>query len=303
LHSFYEGNGRAATITLLRAIRALLSSARTEPAAESNPVESCPDTHHGLSSDHVEHHGHHHISTLPVQCMTIATSYENPISTFQDRRICRRTTSRVKNSASNNQSCDVWSSNDLYMYCKPFMIVNSNSDCHINAKTTTNGLCHKKYVPEICAALLFNLALIHHIAGIRKNGSCGKSSLLKKALLCYNEALHHIRHCTTKVAVLVAAICNNRIHLYHHYFYDSIQGRKQLNMMDHALTYIEHTYIARKVECGRTKSGTPASRHEICIVLTDPRKVTQTISPQDLHRFRLTYAFTKMHDFRLSPAA
>ena len=182
------------------------------------------------------------------------------------------------------------------------MIVNSHSDSQVDDKATINVLCHKRCVPEVCAALLFNLALIHHLAGIGESGSCGKSSLLKKALLCYDEAIYHIRHCTTKVAVLVVAICNNRMHLYQHYFYDCIQGRQQFDLMDHAMTYIEHVYIPRKVECGR-RCGKPASKHAFCAVLTDPRNVAQTISGHDLHQFRLTYAFMKMHDFRLSPAA
>ena len=235
-----------------------------------------------------------------LQYLTIATSSDDLVSTFQERWNGRRTTSsRAKTTVSNQRSRDIRSSNHEYMYCKPFMIVNSNSDRQVNDKATMNVLCHKRCVPEVCAALLFNLALIHHLAGIGESGSSGKSSLLKKALLCYDEAIYHIRHCTTKVAVLVVAICNNRMHLYQHYFYDCIQARQQLDLMDHALTYIEHVYIPRKVECGRS-GGNPASRHAF---LTDPRNVTQTISGQDLHRFRLTYAFMKMHDFRLSPAA
>jgi hypothetical protein len=71
-------------------------------------------------------------------------------------------------------------------------------------------------------------------------------------------------------------------------------------MMDDALTYIETTYIPRKIEIRRSAcSGKNTSIH----IFTDPRKGLQTISGQDLHRFRLTYAFTKEHDFRLSPAA
>lgn len=301
LQSFYKGDGHTATVTLLRAIRELLSPTLTTTLTENKSTLGCPAINTGPTSNSSLHNSHHEV--LMVQSMTIATSSEDPRSAIRERRKYRKVTSHGKHIASNKERSDSCHSHDLFLYSKPFMIVNSHPSCDANLETATNVVGHQMYVPEICAALLFNLALIHHLAGVKKSGSCGNSSLLKKALLCYDEALHHIRHCTTKVAVLVAAICNNRIHLYHHYFYDSIQGRQQVNLMDYALSYIENKYIPRKVECGCTNGDkSTSSRHAFC-VFTDPRKVTQTISGQDLHRFRLTFAFTKMHDFRLSPAA
>lgn len=298
LHSFYKGDGRTATLTLLRAISDVLSSTLATKTTENNSSANCSAVNSGPSSDSTACHSHRHVSL--VQNMTIATSCDDSMSTLQARRCYRSASISPKVTAFNQRHKDTTNSNDLYMYCKPFMIVKSYSDCQVNSSSTTNVLCHKSCVPEISAALLFNLALIHHIAGMRKNGSCGNSSLLRKALLCYDEALHHIRHCTSKVAVLVVAICNNRIHLCHHYFYDSIKGRQYLNVMNHALKYIESAYIPRKIAIGpSTGNGKSTYIH----IFTDPGNVTQTISGPELHRFRLTHAFTKVHDFRLSPAA
>ena len=298
LHSFHNGDGKTATITLFRAIQTLLQGPTTA-AHFGGSTSSCPDKNDGPLSVSSEHHTGciHRVST--VQYMTVATSSEDTsrLSAFQGRwkhRLTRQVVSKF-----DQKSMDISSSCDLFMYCKPFLIVNSDTAHRVNVKSAATVTWDKNCIPEIMAALLFNLGLMHHVAGTKKNGNCGSSSLLKKALLCYDEAIHYIRHCTTKVAVLVAAICNNRMHLYHHYFYDSIKGREQLKLMDHALTYIEYAFIPRKVECDR-RSGKCSLA---ACVLTDPRKVTQSISGHDLHRFRLTYAFTKMHDFRLSPAA
>ena len=52
LRSFYKGDGRIATITLLRAIRSLLSSTRTLPVAVGNIfIEGSTATSNGSSSD------------------------------------------------------------------------------------------------------------------------------------------------------------------------------------------------------------------------------------------------------------
>jgi hypothetical protein len=162
---------------------------------------------------------------------------------------------------------------DVHMYHRPFLIEMSKGSMEMYDKA------------EISATLLFNLGLVHHEAGMR----LGKSALLKKALSVYEQGMQYLQ-CATNALVLMAALSNNRLNLLITYFYDIVNAKKMLNFIDSILTQIEYGFVL-----GRTTNAVD--------VLYDPNSPTQSLSIQELHHFRLSLAFVKIHDLRFAPAA
>jgi hypothetical protein len=261
IRCYQQGDGRSASHILIRAIRILHQQ---ENLLNINNI-CCPNNRNAATTGE-----RHHQS--PTCCMSSGSNSNDNSPMIHD-------TTTVSTSPESTMRCQGFSStaynnSEVHLYRKPFLIEMS--------RTTAVGCCGSR---EARAALLFNLALVHHEAGIQR----GKSALLKKALLIYEQALRQLQH-PTSVLVLVAAICNNRLNLLITYFYDIAEAKKQSKFIDRTLRQIEKRYILR-----RTTNANDS--------LYDPTSPSQSISLQDLHYFRLSIAFVKIHGFRFSPAA
>jgi hypothetical protein len=156
---------------------------------------------------------------------------------------------------------------DMHMYHRPFLI------------EIPRGSLEVYDTGEVSAALLFNLALLHHESGIKH----GKSTSLKKALIVYEHGLQYLQH-GANALVLTAAICNNWLNLLITHFYDIAKAKKMLNFIDSILTHIEYKFV---LGCTRNASD----------FLYDPNTPSQSLSIQELHLFRLSLAFLKIHGF------
>lgn len=249
IHLYLQGDGRLATKTLIQALRIL----------HHEECDGCGQltgsiVHRKREENIIPLESRHHEDrcNFPIRCIT-----------------------RIRTTASISFESTGSNGGDIHMYHRPFLI---------DSDTSTNSI-EVHDTGEISATLLFNLALVHHEAGMR----LGNSSLLRKALKVYEHGLQYLRN-ASKSLVLMAALCNNRLNLLITYFYDIANARKMLNFIDSILTQIEYEFVL-----ARTRDAIE--------VLYDPNSPAQSLSIQELHHFRLSLAFVKIHNLRFAPAA